>query len=91
MKEIILTIGSLIGVVAAIVLFVEWVSQPSAAEIQNIQRNLPAGCQFHDLGSYGDINHVIAVTCDGRKTSANSHIEYHGKYSRQGLSVTIDG
>lgn len=91
MKEALLSIAGIIGLVALLVVIIEWFNQPSAAEINTIRQNLPAGCEFRDLGSYGDIDHVVAVICEGRKVSTLSHREQHGKYSRYGLSVTIDG
>ncbi|MNX90058.1 hypothetical protein D3C86_1220890 [compost metagenome] len=91
MRDAIAYITVIAAVVIGLVALVEWLNTPSAAEINTIRQSLPAGCEFRDLGSYGDINHVVAVICDGRKVSSISHIEYHGKYSRSGLTVTIDG
>lgn len=46
---------------------------PSESEKAHMAANLPAGCVLRDLGSWGDIEHVVMVLCDGRKTTSMNY------------------
>jgi hypothetical protein len=63
---------------------------PSADEQAHMREVLPPGCTISDLGSYGDIDHVITVICDGRRTQTQSYEERHGKSHRDISSVEIE-
>ena len=91
MKEALIGLGAVAFFVTVVIFVLEWANQPSTSEIMNIKQALPAGCEFKDLGSYGDINHVVMVRCEGKTVSAISHREQDGKYSDYGLSIIVDG
>lgn len=49
--------------------------EPTVEQMNNVRSHLPAGCELLDLGAYGEIDRLVVVTCDGRKTvSTNSVI-----------------
>lgn len=63
---------------------------PSQEEIQNLQNALPEGCKSHDIGSYGKIDNLVIIECDGRKVSASYTYMYesHGKSSETDRAAT---
>ena len=64
---------------------------PSQKEIQNLERALPAGCTAHDVGSYGRIDNLIVIECEGRAvTTAYTYMhEQHGKTSETDRSAVF--
>lgn len=40
-----------------------------------IKSKLPPGCEVTDVGEYGAFNHVLVVTCEGKKTASLSAID----------------
>lgn len=49
-----------------------------------VNSQLPAGCQLKELGSYGRIDSLVIIICDGTKTAALNYTESHsaGKFRR---------
>lgn len=64
---------------------------PSPDEIQNLQNVLPEGCTSHDVGSYGKIDNLVIIECDGRRVSASYTYMYesHGKTSETDRAATF--
>jgi hypothetical protein len=54
-----------------------------------VRANMPDGCSIRDLGSYGDVRHVIAVFCDGRRTSSLNYEQSASKSSNSMTSVSF--
>lgn len=44
--------------------------KPTEEEKQNLMNALPEGCVVNDIGSYGSIDNLIIITCDGRQVEA---------------------
>lgn len=63
---------------------------PSPKEIQNLENLLPEGCKSHYVGSYGKIDDLVIIECDGKKVSAAYTYmqQYHGKYSEVDRAAT---
>ena len=57
--------------------------KPSEEEKGNLKKALPEGCVAHDIGSYGSIDNLLIVECEGRRvTTTYSHMhQQHGKTS----------
>ena len=64
--------------------------EPTAEEQEKVQRVLPAGCSIHDLGSYGAVNHLVVVRCDGKPTQTGNFRLPHGRTSHTISIVTIE-
>lgn len=52
-----------IGILTAVV-FLSACSESKEESLVRIEANLPEGCQFFDLGTYGKINTLVMITCD---------------------------
>lgn len=90
--------GYLLGGTAIIVLIVagaiyidKQAAIPTQEEIQNLDRALPEGCIAHDVGSYGKIDKLIIVECEGsRVTSSIGYMrEQNGKATEVDLSAVF--
>ncbi len=66
-------------------------SVPSQEEIQNLERALPEGCVAHDVGSYGRIDNLIVIECEGRAvTTTYTYMhQQHGKTSETDRSAVF--
>lgn len=64
--------------------------QPTAQQEARIKATLPAGCEVRYLGSYGDVEHVVVVLCDGRHTATTNYAEPVGKSEQRNTTVTIE-
>jgi len=60
-------------------------------KLDAINTKLPDGCAMSDMGSYGDIYHVLVVVCEGAKTiSTNtSWTQIVGKVTTTKGGVTV--
>jgi hypothetical protein len=70
--------GYLLGGAAAIVIIVvvagavdKQAAIPTQEEIQNLEDALPEGCIAHDIGSYGKIDTLIVVECEGSQVTSS--------------------
>lgn len=54
-----------------------------------VESHLPAGCTVHDLGSYGSIDMLVVVTCNGRQTTSTIGYNSHGKTHELNVALTI--
>lgn len=52
---------------------------PTDEQVAKVRAALPAGCVVRDLGSYGDINHLVVVTCNDRRTQTQNFRQHQGK------------
>lgn len=64
------------GVVACAIKF----PPPSAAEMKEqreleLQEKLPAGCKVTDLGSFGEIDRMVAIQCSGNTVVTTLQVE----------------
>lgn len=50
--------------------------KPTEEEKQNLMNALPDGCVANDIGSYGSIDNLIIVICEGRRVEA-THTRMH--------------
>lgn len=57
--------------------------EPSEEEKGNLKKALPEGCVAHDIGSYGSIDNLLIIECEGRRvTTTYSHMfRQNGKVS----------
>lgn len=62
---------------------------PTPEEQASMSASLPAGCSIRDLGSYGDVRHVVVVFCDGRRTSSMSYQQPARKTSLSEATVVF--
>ncbi len=64
---------------------------PSAEEVQKLEQALPDGCVAHDVGSYGRIDNLLVIECDGRTvTTTYTYMhEQHGKSSETDRSAAF--
>lgn len=62
---------------------------PTPEETARIRQQLPPGCEIRDLGSYGEVSHVVIVWCDGRRTETQSYKQRVGRTSRSHAVVQI--
>lgn len=90
MDKLLLALGAVV-VVIGLVVFANWVDSPSPEQLQRIQRNLPEGCEFKDLGEYGKVDAVYMVYCPGRETVTLNQYDRHGKTSSNYLGIQIKG
>lgn len=85
----VLGIAALLG---AIILIDSEMSKPSVDELNRIKQGLGEGCVFKDLGSYGKIDHVVMVQCEGKTATTTSSFDRHGKHSRDhNVAIEIRG
>jgi hypothetical protein len=65
--------------------------QPTPEQEEKIKAGLPPGCTLKDLGRYGDIDSVLVVTCDDRRTTAINYMTHRleGKFIVHRRWVTI--
>ena len=75
---------------AAFIWFVSWMSTPTIVQLQEIQKKLPAGCEFLELGEYGRINQVVMVRCKAQDTTTLTTISDQGKHQEQTVVVSIN-
>lgn len=69
-------------VVAIVALLFLTACEPSAEEQRRVTQQLPPGCTVQDVGSYGDVSHLIIVDCAGRQTRTMNYQQQSGKYIR---------
>ncbi|MCW2194977.1 hypothetical protein AB7M45_007750 [Bradyrhizobium elkanii] len=50
---------------------------PSAEQRARVNSQLPPGCTIRELGTFGSIENLVAVICDGRSTKALNFTETH--------------
>jgi len=59
--------------------------EPTAEQVQYMNQHLPAGCTIQDLGSYGYVEDVVVVKCNGKDVATTSyeirHAKTHSNYS----------
>ena len=57
--------------------------EPTEEEKGKLKNALPDGCVAHDIGSYGTIDNLIIIECEGRRvTTTYSHMyQQNGKVS----------
>lgn len=84
------TIVGIVGIVVVVVGIIGGVAYldskaaiPSQEEIRNLESVLPEGCTATDIGSYGKIDNMVIITCEGRRVDATYTYMYekHGKSS----------
>lgn len=65
---------------------------PQETEQAAIQRRLPGGCVFVDLGTYKSIDNVVAVICDGRKAQTTTSVDFRqsGKMNVAHNAVAVE-
>ena len=49
--------------------------KPTEEQKQRLNETLPDGCVVHDIGSYGSINRMVIVVCDGRNVTSTATTE----------------
>lgn len=54
---------------------------PTDEQRARVRAALPPGCQIVDLGTYGNIESMVALICDGRQTTSLNVEDGHGKTS----------
>ena len=79
---IFITVAIIAGIFAIAVYF-SYNSGPTPEEVERLKNALPAGCAAHDIGSYGNIDNLVIIECEGRDVSASYTYmhESHGKSS----------
>lgn len=50
---------------------------PSPEQRARVNSQLPPGCTIRELGTFGSIENLVAVICDGRSTKALNFTETH--------------
>jgi len=60
-------------------------------ELETINRQLPDGCVAADVGSYGNINYVLVVVCEGRDTTSTNTSWVSGKKRKAAVTLQIEG
>ena len=58
-------------------------------DIINLQ--LPDGCVAADVGSYGNISHVLVVVCKGRDTTSTNTSWVSGRTTKSAVTLQIAG
>lgn len=43
--------------------------EPTEEEKTNLRAVLPEGCVIHDVGSYGSLEQLLVIVCDGRNVT----------------------
>ena len=79
-----------IATIAALVLLVGCVDK--AEERKKIEKLLPSGCIFQDLGEYGEFDSVIVIICESKTTTTHAFNRYScGKnsYCNHSYSATV--
>jgi hypothetical protein len=59
-------------------------------ELNSINTKLPEGCTMGDMGTYGNISHVLVVICMGAKTTSTSTAWMSGKERYDGVTFQIE-
>ncbi|MGA0540691.1 lipoprotein [Neotabrizicola sp. VNH66] len=56
-----------------------------------INRTMPDGCVMSDLGEYKEIDRLIVIQCDGRKTTTTvgTDIHHSGKFTYRDSFVAV--
>ena len=64
---------------------------PTQEEIDNLNRALPEGCVVHDVGSYGRIDRLLIIDCEGKQvTSTYGYMrQQNGKTTEVDFSTTF--
>jgi hypothetical protein len=50
--------------------------ETSEEEKNRVEEALPEGCVLIDLGQYGNIDALVMITCEGRKTTSVNILEH---------------
>lgn len=64
--------------------------QPSADEEAKVQQALPAGCTVRYLGSFGSVDNLVAVVCDGRRATSTMWQEQQGKVTVTNAALSME-
>ena len=68
----------IVGIVICVFFFKVAILDRQTRELQDaatIEKRLPPGCKVIDLGQYGNVQKVIAIMCDDRKTETMNYTE----------------
>lgn len=57
---------------AALAIMLAGCDDQRPAQLTRIQSGLPKGCLIRDLGSYGRLDAIMVVVCDGRQTTTTT-------------------
>jgi hypothetical protein len=80
-----------VGLIGAAFYFDSKAAIPSPQEIMNLENALPDGCIATDIGSYGTIDNMVIIVCDGRHVDASYTYMHqsHGKTSETDRSAVF--